>query len=119
MSEHDPDCLFCKIASGDIACSKVYEDDEILAFHDINPRRPVHFLIIPKRHIESLATLDEGDTLLLGKLLAIANRLAGEQGSPEGFRVIINTGRIGQQEVEHLHVHVLGGKHPVGAMVSA
>jgi histidine triad (HIT) family protein len=110
-------CLFCRIVAGEIPSRKVYEDDEILAFHDINPLRPVHFLIIPKRHIGSLAEAGEADVPVLGRLLAVASRLASEQGSPDGFRVIINTGRVGHQEVPHLHVHVVGGPDPVGPML--
>ena len=110
-------CLFCKIARGEIPSRKVYEDDDVFAFHDINPARPVHLLVIPKRHITSLATIAEADTLMLGRLLAVANQLALENGSPDGFRVIINTGRIGQQEVQHLHAHIVGGPEPVGPML--
>lgn len=110
-------CLFCKIARGDIPSRKVYEDEDVFAFHDINPARPVHILVIPRRHITSLATVTEADTLLLGKILAVANRLATENGSPDGFRVIINTGRIGNQEVQHLHAHIVGGPDPVGPML--
>lgn len=111
------DCLFCKIARGDIPSRKVYEDDEIFAFHDINPARPVHLLVVPKRHITSLATSSDADVPVLGKILAVANRLATEQGSPDGFRVIINTGRVGNQEVPHLHAHIVGGPDPVGPML--
>ncbi|SBT09580.1 Uncharacterized HIT-like protein aq_141 [Candidatus Accumulibacter aalborgensis] len=110
-------CLFCKVARGEIPARKVHEDDEILVFHDINPARPVHLLVIPKRHITSLATVTETDIPVLGRMLAIANRLAAEQGSPDGFRVIINTGRIGHQEVQHLHAHIVGGPEPVGPML--
>ncbi len=110
-------CLFCKIAEGQIPSRKVHEDDEILAFHDINPARPVHLLVIPRRHITSLATATEADVPVLGRMLAIASRLASEQGSPDGFRVIINTGRIGHQEVQHLHAHIVGGPEPVGPML--
>jgi histidine triad (HIT) family protein len=110
-------CLFCKIVRGQIPARKVHEDDEMLVFHDINPARPVHLLIIPKRHITSLATVTETDVPVLGRMLAIANRLAAEQGSPDGFRVIINTGRIGHQEVQHLHAHIVGGPEPVGPML--
>lgn len=111
------DCLFCKIASGQIPARKVHEDDDILAFHDIHPARPVHLLVIPKRHITSLATVAAEDVPVLGRMLAIANRLAGENGSPDGFRLIINTGRIGHQEVPHLHAHIVGGPEPVGPML--
>ncbi len=110
-------CLFCKIVAGLIPARKVYEDDEILAFHDIHPARPVHLLVIPKRHITSLATATEADTPVLGRILAVANRLAMEQGSPDGFRLIINTGSIGHQEVQHLHAHIVGGPEPVGPML--
>lgn len=110
-------CLFCKIVRGEIPARKVFEDDEILAFHDINPARPVHLLIIPKRHIASLATVTDADAPVLGHVLAVASRLASEQGSPDGFRVIINTGRIGHQEVPHLHAHIVGGPEPVGPML--
>lgn len=110
-------CLFCKIARGEIPSHKVYEDDEVFAFHDINPARPVHLLVVPKRHITSLATVAEADTGVLGRMLAVANALATENGSPDGFRVIINTGRIGQQEVQHLHAHIVGGPEPVGPML--
>lgn len=108
---------FCKIVRGAIPSRKVYEDDEVFVFHDINPARPVHLLVIPKRHITSLATSAEADVPVLGRMLAIANRLATEQGSPDGFRVIINTGRVGNQEVQHLHAHIVGGPDPVGPML--
>ncbi|QWT44979.1 histidine triad nucleotide-binding protein [Azospira inquinata] len=111
------DCLFCKIAAGDIPSRKVYEDEDVLAFHDINPLRPLHVLVIPKRHITSLAHVTPEDVPVLGKILAVANKIAQEQGSPDGFRVIINTGRIGQQEVPHLHAHIVGGPEPVGPML--
>jgi histidine triad (HIT) family protein len=103
------ECIFCKIVAGEIPCSKVYEDDEILAFRDIRPVAPVHFLLIPKVHIASLADCEEGHGALLGRLLLLAPRLAREQGLSNGFRTMINTGRGGGQEVFHLHVHVFGG----------
>ena len=112
-----PDCLFCKIVRGEIPSRKVYEDADMLAFHDIHPLAPVHFMIIPKQHIASLAECDESHQAILGKILAKAPRLAREQGSTDGFRVIINTGRVGRQEVYHLHVHVIGGPDPLGAML--
>lgn len=111
------DCIFCKIVDGKIPAQKVYEDEDILAFNDINPARPVHVLVIPKKHITSLATVVAEDTLVLGKILAKANEIAVTQGSPDGFRVIINTGRVGQQEVPHLHAHIVGGPDPVGPML--
>jgi len=111
------DCLFCRMVKGEIPARKVYEDDEILAFHDINPQRPVHFLMIPKRHIASLAEATAADAALIGRMLVEANGLAVGQGSKDGFRVIINTGRVGNQEVPHLHIHVVGGTDPVGPML--
>ncbi len=103
-------CVFCKIVRGEIPSRKIYEDADIFA-------APVHFMIIPKRHIDSLADCDTKDQAVLGKLLAMAPRLAREQGSTEGFRVIINTGRVGRQEVYHLHVHVVGGPEALGPML--
>lgn len=111
------DCIFCKIVRGEIPSRKVYEDEDLLAFNDIAPARPVHILVIPKRHVESLAHVTDADTPVLGRMLAVANRLASEQGSPDGFRIIINTGRVGHQEVPHLHLHIVGGPDPVGPML--
>ncbi|GLR11879.1 histidine triad nucleotide-binding protein [Chitinimonas viridis] len=102
-------CIFCKIAQGQIPSNKVYEDDDVIAFHDIHPIANVHFLIVPKRHIESLLTLVPDDQALLGKVLALAPQLAREQGLGEGFRTMINTGAKGGQSVFHLHLHVFGG----------
>ena len=110
-------CIFCKIARGEIPSKKVYEDAEVFAFHDINPQAPVHFMMIPKRHIASLTDATMDDAGVLGRMLALSGRLAREQGLPEGYRTIINTGRIGRQEVMHLHLHVLGGPQPLGRMM--
>ena len=106
------DCLFCRIARGEIPAAKVYEDDEVLAFKDIHPKAPVHFLIIPKKHIQSLAHAETEDNALLGKMLGLTRKFAMQEGAVNGFRVIINTGRDGGQEVDHLHIHVLGGPQP-------
>ncbi|HEY8354067.1 MAG TPA: histidine triad nucleotide-binding protein [Methylophilaceae bacterium] len=102
------DCIFCKIVAGDIPSKKIHEDEDLIAFHDIRPIAPVHFLIVPKQHVESLAHCEEVHRDLLGKALILAPRLAKEQGL-NGFRTMINTGREGGQEVFHLHVHVFGG----------
>ena len=104
-------CIFCKIARGEIPCRKVYEDDEVLAFHDINPVAPVHFLMVPKAHVVSLMEADESHQALLGKMMLLAPKLAQEQGLEQGFRVVVNNGKGGGQEVFHLHVHVIGGGH--------
>ena len=111
------DCLFCRIVRGEIPAAKVFEDDDVLAFKDIQPQRPVHVLVIPKKHITSLAHVGEADAPVLGRMLAVANQIAVDQGSPDGFRSIINTGRVGGQEVMHVHMHVVGGPDPVGPML--
>jgi len=104
-------CLFCKIIAGEIPAKKIYEDDETLAFQDINPMAPVHFLVIPKKHINSLLELDEGDSNLLGRLLYKAQKLAKQQGCEEkGGRFVINAKKDGGQTVDHLHIHFLGGR---------
>ncbi len=108
----DPNCLFCKIAAGQIPAQKVYEDDELLAFKDIHPAAPVHLLIIPKLHLASLAEAGPEHAALLGRMLALAPRLAQEQGAGNGFKLLINTGPDGGQEVYHLHMHVMGGPRP-------
>jgi histidine triad (HIT) family protein len=110
-------CIFCKIVRGEVPAKKVYEDTEILAFHDIRPQAPVHFMLIPKKHIDSLADVDTDDAGMLGRLFALSGRLARENGSPDGYRTIVNTGRIGRQEVMHLHVHVIGGPDVLGPML--
>ena len=105
-------CLFCRIARGEVPSRKAYEDDEVIAFHDINPAAPVHLLLIPKVHVDSLITTGPEHEALLGKLMALAPRLAKEQGCVNGFRVVINNGPDGGQEVYHLHIHILGGPRP-------
>lgn len=103
------DCIFCKIVAGDIPSHKLYEDEQVVAFHDIHPIAPVHFMLVPKLHVASLADCEDGQRDLLGHLLLLAPRLAKAQGLDAGFRTMINTGRGGGQEVFHLHVHVFGG----------
>ncbi|KAF0102298.1 MAG: Hit-like protein involved in cell-cycle regulation [bacterium] len=106
------DCIFCKIVAGEIPCRKLYEDEDVLVFHDIHPVAPVHFMLIPKAHVASLAECDQSHRDVLGKILLLAPKLAWEQGLTDGFRTVINTGRGGGQEVFHLHVHVIGGGGP-------
>ena len=103
------DCIFCKISRGEIPCQKIYEDDEMLAFHDINPVAPVHFMLIPRLHLASLVEADESHAALLGRMLVLAPRLAREHGLENGFRTVINTGKGGGQEVLHFHIHIIGG----------
>lgn len=103
------DCIFCKIIHGEVPSRTVYQDDEVIVFHDIRAEAPLHLLIVPKRHIASLYEVTDADTGLLGKMLALAPRLAAEHGYLDGFRTRIHTGRAGGQEVFHLHFHVLAG----------
>ena len=105
------DCLFCKIIAGDIPSNKVYSDDDLYAFHDINPAAPTHILVIPKKHLSAVNAAGDEDEALLGKLLLAANRIAKQEGlAEEGFRYVINTGEKSGQTIFHLHLHILGGK---------
>jgi histidine triad (HIT) family protein len=108
----DPNCIFCKIIAGQIPCRKVHEDDELLVFHDIAPWAPVHFLIIPKVHVATLYDTDDSHAAMMGRMIALAPKLAREQGVVNGFRIVVNTGRDGMQEVQHVHMHVMGGPRP-------
>lgn len=112
----ESNCIFCKIASGAIPSRKVYEDDELFVFHDIAPWAPIHFLMVPKKHILSMAQVQDEHAALLGRMMTLAPRLALEQGCkpyPDGgFRIVVNTGAEGGQEVHHLHMHVMGGPRP-------
>lgn len=111
------DCLFCKIIKGEIPCKKAYEDEEILAFHDINPAAPIHILVIPKKHITSLAHLKEEDEKIVGRIYGVINEIAEKNGFKEdGYRVIVNCGKNGGQEVMHLHFHLLAGR-PLGEKI--
>jgi len=96
----------------------VHEDGEVLAFHDINPLAPVHFLIIPKAHIASMMDLGEQHQDMFGRIMVLAGKLAREQGAGDGFRLIVNTGRVGRQEVDHVHLHIIGGGEPLGSMLA-
>lgn len=104
-------CVFCRIRDGELPSRKVYEDERVLAFHDINPQAPVHILVVPKKHIPSLAEVTEEDLELLGYLQLVIRRVAEQEGlAAEGYRVVVNTGRRAQQSVPHLHYHILGGR---------
>jgi histidine triad (HIT) family protein len=113
----DANCIFCKIVRGEIAARKVHEDEHVLAFHDVRPQAPVHLLVIPKAHVATLYDADMRHHQALGRMLVIAGELARKAGAAEGFRTIINTGRVGHQEVYHVHMHVLGGPDPLGPML--
>lgn len=105
------DCLFCKIIKGEIPSQKVYEDEEVIAFNDINPIAPIHILVVPKKHISSLAHMDNGDEVIVGKIYNVINKIADDKGfKQDGYRVIVNCGENGGQEVMHLHFHVIAGK---------
>ena len=105
------DCIFCQIVAGKIPSDIVYQDEEVIAFRDIKPQAPVHLIIIPRRHIPSLAHLSEADSFLVGHMIATANQLAkGEGVAQSGYRLVINCGKEGGQLVPHLHLHLLGGR---------
>jgi len=108
----DPNCIFCKIVAGQIPSKKAYEDEHVLAFHDINPWAPVHVLLIPKQHVATLADVGPEHQEMLGRILVLAPRLMKDLGVTNGFRTVINTGADGGQEVWHLHVHAYGGPRP-------
>jgi histidine triad (HIT) family protein len=114
--QSDPDCLFCKIVAGKIPSRVVYQDQELYVFDDVNPWAPVHFLMIPRTHIPSLAHVGSEHAGLLGRLMVLAPQLALQQGCnpyPQGgFRILCNTGAEGRQEVQHMHIHVMGGPRP-------
>ena len=107
MKKH---CLFCKIIAGEIPADKLYEDDEFLAFRDISPQAPVHFLIIPKKHIVGPAFMEAKDEQLMGRMLRTGSRLAAELGLVDGFRLVFNNGAAAGQTVFHIHLHILGGR---------
>jgi len=104
------DCLFCKIAAGEIPADKVYEDDRVIAFKDINPKAEVHLLVIPREHIASMNELTPENDVLIAHMMRVLPQLAKSRGLNEGFRTIINTGKGGGQIIFHLHMHLMGGK---------
>ena len=105
------DCIFCQIVAGTIPSQTVYQDEEVIAFRDINPQAPVHILVVPRRHILSLTRVTQADLPLIGHMLEVANQLAGEEGiSERGYRLAISCGEEGGQAVPHLHMHLLGGR---------
>ena len=103
-------CLFCKIASGDIPATIVYRGPNMLAFRDIAPQAPTHILVIPVKHLASVAVMQSGDVDLVGNLIATAAKIAESEGLQQGYRLVINTGSQGGQSVDHVHVHILGGR---------
>lgn len=104
------DCIFCKIIKGEIPAKMIYQDNDLVAFHDISPKAPVHFLVVPVKHLESLQDVSVDDAVLLGKLMLSVNSLTEKLGiAKDGFKVVINNGSVAGQMVFHLHLHVLGG----------
>jgi len=103
------DCLFCKIIKGEIPTEFVYQDKDVVAFRDINPKAPVHILIVPKKHIAKLQDISDNDKEVLGQLLLAAKKIASQEKIEQGFKIVINCGQKGGQEIFHLHVHLLGG----------
>lgn len=104
------ECIFCKIANGEISSKKVYEDENIVAFNDLDPQAPVHVLIIPKEHISSANHITEGNSAIIGKIFIVAAKIAKELGLENGYRIVNNCGADGGQTVQHLHFHLLGGR---------
>lgn len=104
------DCIFCKIVAGDIPSTKVYEDDSILAFRDINPEAPVHVIVIPKEHISSANEINEGNSSVIAHIFATIPKIAASESLSDGYRIITNIGENGGQSVHHLHFHLLGGR---------
>ena len=104
------DCIFCKIVNGDIPSNKVYEDDTVLAFHDIAPQMPVHVIVIPKMHIASAAEVNEENSAVIGHIFEVIPKIAKDLGLDNGFRIINNCGKDGGQTVGHIHFHILGGR---------
>lgn len=107
------DCIFCRILSGELACDKLYEDAEVFAFRDIQPKAPLHGLIIPKRHVATLNDFDSGDAALLGRLMLVARQIAAGHAMTD-YRIAMNVGSLGGQMVFHAHLHVLGGRQMTG-----
>jgi histidine triad (HIT) family protein len=106
------DCIFCKIIKGEIPSNKIYEDDKVIAFHDINKEAPVHFLVIPKEHIESVNQINEKNSLIVSHIFLVINKLVSDIGIAKGgYRIVNNTGKDGGQSVKHIHFHVLGGRN--------
>lgn len=107
------DCIFCRIVAGELGCDKLYEDDDVLAFRDINPKAPLHGLVIPKRHVATLDDFDDSDGRLLGQLMLVAKKIAADN-ELEGYRVAMNINGLGGQIVFHAHLHILGGRQMKG-----
>jgi histidine triad (HIT) family protein len=111
MNPKQNDCIFCKIINGEIPSKIIYKDNDVVVFPDINPITPVHLLVVPVKHIASLTTMTDADAPVVGKMVAVANKVAREQGlATKGYRLTINCGTHGGQLVQHLHIHLLGGR---------
>lgn len=113
MTDRDPECLFCRIVSGEIPSERVYEDDEVVAFRDVAPRAPTHVLVIPRRHVPDVHALTDDDAALVGRCFAALRHVADAEGLSSGYRIVANVGADAGQTVLHLHFHLLGGR-PLG-----
>ncbi len=110
MPDRDPDCLFCRIVANEVPADRVHEDDEVIAFRDINPRAPTHVLVIPRRHVPDAHALTDADGPMLAALFAATRRIADDAGLGRGYRIVTNVGAEAGQSVFHLHLHLLGGR---------
>lgn len=110
MNDRDPDCLFCRIVAGELPSDRVHEDDDVIAFRDIHPQAPTHVLVVPRRHVPDIDTLEDHDAGLLTALFAAVRRVAGQERLAKGYRVVTNVGAESGQSVFHLHLHLLGGR---------
>lgn len=110
MSDRDPDCLFCQIVAGEIPSDRVHEDEDVIAFRDVNPQAPTHVLVIPRRHVPDAQSLGDDDGRLLGSLFRAIRRVAEAEGLSTGYRVVTNVGAEAGQSVFHLHLHLIGGR---------
>jgi histidine triad (HIT) family protein len=106
----DDNCIFCKIVAGQIPSEKIYDDEGVIAFRDINPQAPTHIVIVPRRHIPYIADMDEADEPLMGHIIYAATQIARQEGLDQGYRIVINNGALSGQTVFHIHFHLLGGR---------
>lgn len=111
MTDRDPECLFCRIAAGEIPSDRVHEDDEVIAFRDVAPRAPTHVLVIPRRHVADAHALTDADDELVARCFAALRQVADAEGLTGGYRIVANVGPDSGQTVPHLHFHLLGGRH--------
>jgi histidine triad (HIT) family protein len=107
----DDNCIFCRIVAGQIPSQKVYDDEGVIAFRDINPQAPTHIVIVPRKHIPCIADMDEADEPLMGHIIYATTQIARQEGLADGYRIVVNNGEQAGQTVFHIHFHLLGGRH--------